>query len=441
MRITESLAKEVGIMPACTAMKVSRATLYRHRGRPDAPAAPTPRPAPPLALSDEERQEVLDTLHSPRFVDATPYQVWAELLDDGVNLCSVRTMYRLLQDADEVRERRNLLRRPAYRKPELLATAPNQVWSWDITKLKGPHKWNFFYLYVILDIYSRYTVGWMLAHRECQTLAQRLVAETLDKHGIPPGQLTLHADRGPSATATSLAQFLATMAVSISHSRPHTSNDNPYSEAQFKTLKYNPHFPQRFGSFEDARAFCASFFNWYNTQHRHSSLALLTPEQVHYGLAKQILEQRTRVLQAAFKANPRRFKGRMPKPGNLPQAVWINPPAPDPTPSTSGSATGSTDTADTHPPNSMSSRPSGSRCGQPTPPDDLRQPTTTQGGKADEARENRVMTTALPDPLAPMVPAEPAGPQVPDGPRELEHRATTPAGRAMKANDQPRMLH
>jgi putative transposase len=360
-----------------------------------------------LALSDEERQAVLDALHSPRFVDATPYQVWAELLDEGVNLCSVRTMYRLLEDADEVRERRNQLRRPAYEKPELLATGPNQVWSWDITKLKGPHKWNFFYLYVILDVYSRYTVGWMLAHRECQTLAQRLIAETLDKHDIPPGQLTLHADRGPSATANSLAQFLATMAVNKSHSRPYTSNDNPYSEAQFKTLKYHPCFPQRFGSFEDARAFCASFFTWYNTQHRHGSLALLTPEQVHYGRAKEVLEQRARVLEAAFKANPRRFKGRMPKPGQLPEAVWINPPAPDPPPSTSGPD----DTADSHATNSVSSRVSGSRYGQPTPPDDVRHPTTTEGSNADEAIENPVMRTAAPDPLGPMAPAEPGGPR------------------------------
>jgi putative transposase len=235
-------------------------------------------------------------------------------------------MYRILAEAEEVRERRNQCRHPVYAKPELLATAPNQVWSWDITKLKGPEKWTYFYLYVILDIFSRYVVGWMVAQRETAALAKRLIAESCQKQAIDPQQLTLHADRGPSMTSKTVAQLLADLDVTQSHSRPSVSNDNPYSEAQFKTLKYRPEFPERFGSIEHAHQHCHGFFHWYNTAHRHSGIAFLAPETVHYGLAEATLEARAQTLQAAFDAHPERFKGRLPQPQPLPKAVWINKP-------------------------------------------------------------------------------------------------------------------
>ena len=325
MEATAALSETVGVQAACSALKLPRATYYRRLS--PKPRAVQERPRPPLALTPEERQTVVDVLHSPRFVDASPAQIWATLLDDEKqHPCSIRTMYRILEAEGEVRERRNQLRRPVYKKPELVATAPNQVWTWDITKLKGPVKWTYFYLYVILDLYSRLVVGWTAARRESGTLAKRLIAETLSKQGVGRDQVTLHADRGPSQTAKNLAFMLADLGVTKSHSRPYTSNDNPFSEAQFKTLKYHPTFPYRFGSLEDTRSFCAPYFTWYNTEHRHSSLALLTPADVHYGRAEQILAQRADVLRAAFEANPKRFKGRMPHPGRLPEAVWINPP-------------------------------------------------------------------------------------------------------------------
>ncbi len=270
---------------------------------------------------------MLEVLHAPRFVDRSPHQIWAMLLDEAQqHLCSVRTMYRILEAEGEVRERRNQLRHPVYEKPELMATGPNQVWTWDLTKLKGPVKWTYYYLYVILDLYSRYVVGWMVASRECSSLARRLIRETLAKQGVGRDVLTLHADRGSSPAAKSVALLLADLGVRKSHSRPHTSNDNPFSEAQFKTMKYHPSFPERFGSLEGACGFSGSFLNWYNNDHRHSSLAFLTPADVHYGRAEQILERRAAVLREAYEANPARFKGRVPNPGVLPEAVWINPP-------------------------------------------------------------------------------------------------------------------
>ncbi len=321
MQNVRKLARSVGVQKACAALGLPRATFYRRPKR-----LPRPRPRPPLALSPEERQQVLEILHSPRFVDAAPRQIWAQLLDEERFVCSVRTMYRLLEAQGENRERRSQRRRPAYEKPELLATGPNQVWSWDLTKLKGPGKWSVFYLYVILDIFSRCVVGWMLAHRESKALASRLLAESIDKQGIKPGQLTVHADRGASMTSKTVAQLLVDLGVEKTHSRPYTSNDNPFSEAHFKTLKYQPTFPQRFATFGEARAFCGEFISWYNSQHCHTSLALLTPEDVHYGRAEQILDKRASVLRKAFEANPHRFKGRCPKPAQLPKAVWINPP-------------------------------------------------------------------------------------------------------------------
>ena len=323
MSAAVELSRDTGIQPACQALSVNRASFYRAQmPRPE----PADRPRPPLALSAGEEQRVLDILHSERFVDCSPYQVYATLLDEGVYLCSIRTFYRILERHGELRERRDQLRHPHYSKPELLATAPNQVWSWDITKLKGPAKWTYFHLYVILDIFSRCVVGWMVAHREASELAQRLIAETCARQGIVEGRLSIHADRGSSMTSKGVEQLLADLGVTKTHSRPHVSNDNPYSEAQFKTLKYRPDFPAQFGSLEDARTFCGEFFDWYNHDHYHSGIALLTPASVHSGQAAAIVESRNRVLQAAFELNPQRFKNRLPTAQPVPEAAWINPP-------------------------------------------------------------------------------------------------------------------
>ena len=293
---------------ACDALGVSRASVYRRRSRlARPPVEPVPRPSPPRALSAAERQTVLDLLREPRFADLAPAEVYATLLDEGVYHCSIRTMYRILDDHDEVRERRDQLRHPVYAKPELLAEAPNQVWSWDITKLMGPAKWTYFYLYVILDIFSRRVVGWCVADAESATLFKALFDDTLAKHAVPPGQLTLHADRGGPMKAKATALMLADLGVTKSHSRPHTSNDNPFSEAHFKTLKYQPEFPKRFGCVEDAKDFCRRFFAWYNQDHHHAGLGLMTPDQVHYGQAEAVHAARQSTLDRAFRSNPERF--------------------------------------------------------------------------------------------------------------------------------------
>ncbi len=320
----EELAPTVGTQAACRALGVSRAAVYRRR-RPCSTSVPRPRP--PRGLTDAERATVLETLHEPRFVDFAPAEVYATLLDESRYLCSWRTMYRVLATAEEVRERRHQLRHVAP-KPELLATGPNEVWSWDITKLLGPVKWTYYCLYVILDIFSRYVVGWMVAHQESAALAERLIVATCAKHAIRPAQLTIHADRGSSMTSKPVALLLADLGITRTHSRPHVSNDNPFSEAQFKTLKYRPEFPARFGSLEDARAFCQPFFTWYNTAHRHGGIGLLTPAMVHDGQAAAVRAHRADVLVAAYAAHPERFVRRPPEPPPLPAAVWINPPAP-----------------------------------------------------------------------------------------------------------------
>jgi putative transposase len=265
-------------------------------------------------------------LYSERFADCAPRTVYARLLDDGVYLASVRTMYRLLAGQGESRERRNQRVHPAYVKPELLAVQPNEVWSWDITKLKGPVKWSCYHLYVILDIFSRYVVGWMIALRESAQLAEQLIADTIAKHHIAPGTLTLHADRGTSMRSKPVAALLVDLEVAKTHSRPHVSDDNPYSEAQFKTLKYRPDFPERFGSIEDARAHCQHFFQWYNGTHCHSGIGFMSPESVHYGRAPTLFQHRAQTLDIAFLAHPTRFKGKAPQPPKLPTAAWINPP-------------------------------------------------------------------------------------------------------------------
>ena len=260
-------------------------------------------------------------------MDLAPAEVYATLLEEGTYHCSLRTMYRVLDRNAEVRERRNQLRHPVATKPELLATGPNQVWSWDITMLKGPVKWSYFYLYVILDIFSRYVVGWLIAPRESAALAEQLIEASCHKQNVDKNQLTLHADRGPSMTSQTVAQLLARLSITKSHSRPYTSNDNPFSEAMFKTLKYRPEFPERFGSPEDAIGFGRSFFPWYNTEHRHAGIGYLTPEVVHYGQAAEVLAARAATMCRAYEANPSRFKNRPPTLPAPPAEVWINPPA------------------------------------------------------------------------------------------------------------------
>ena len=318
------LSPLVGTRAACQALNLSRSSHYRNR----LPRLSTAKPRQKVAraLVASERQTALAYLHEERFQNCAPATVYATLLDEGTYPCSIRTMYRLLAGEGESRERRDQLTHPAYTKHELLATAPNQLWSWDITKLMGPAKWTYFYLYVILDVFSRYVVGWMVAHRETAALAERFIAETLSKQGIARGQLTIHADRGAVMTSQPVAFLLADLGVTKTHSRPHVSDDNPYSESQFRTMKYRPEFPDRFGCIQDSRAFGHSFFTWYNEQHRHSGLALLTPEMVHFGSAPDVVAQRQLVLDAAFQAHPERFVRKPPIQPQPPLNVWINKP-------------------------------------------------------------------------------------------------------------------
>src|SRR5881296_1632884 len=307
MTAVTELAVDVGTSAACRALTLPRASYYRDRRKGAVPVVAALRASPARALHPVEREAVLSRLHEERFQDRSPAAVYATLLDEGEYHCSIRTMYRLLEQRGESRERRDQLIHPPYKKPELMATTPNQLWSWDITKLLGPAKWTYFYLYVILDVFSRYVTGWMVAMRESAELAKRLIAESCQKQGIQPGQLTLHADRGTSMSSKSVAFLLADLGVTKTHSRPHVSNDNPYSESQFRTMKYRPEFPARFASMEEARAFCQQFFPWYNTAHRHSGIGLLTPEAVHYGRAEALHTARRQVLATAYAAHPERF--------------------------------------------------------------------------------------------------------------------------------------
>jgi putative transposase len=325
----DELAPVVGRAKACDAVGRSRATHYRRR-RPPLHGPPRPRPPSPRALPPAERDHIVAVLDSERFCDLAPAQVWARLIDQGCYLCSISTMYRLLRERHEVRERRRHATHPALVKPELVAHKPNQVWSWDITKLRGPYKWTWFYLYVILDVFSRYAIGWAVAARETAPLAQALIGECLNVEGIQRHQLTIHADRGSSMTSKPVALLLADLGVTRSHSRPHVSDDNPYSEAQFKTLKYFPAFPDRFTGIEHARSFCDDFFAYYNHQHRHSGLALLTPGDVHHGHATTIIARRQAVLDIAYAARPERFRT-PPRAPQLPDTVYINRPTEDTT--------------------------------------------------------------------------------------------------------------
>ena len=330
MTAAVELANSVGAAAACRALVIPRASYYRDLLPDKEPVLAKVRPSPARALGEEERRAVLAHLHSERFVDQAPHQVYASLLDEGIYLCSPRTMYRILEQNSEVRERRDQLRHPTYKKPELLATGPNQLWSWDITKLLGPAKWTYFYLYVILDVFSRYVVGWMVAPKESAELAKKLLQETIIKQKVPPNQLTVHADNGSSMKSKPVVFLFADLGVTKTHSRPYVSNDNAYSESQFKTMKYRPEFPDRFGSLADARAHCQQFFHWYNMEHHHSGIVLLTPHEVHYGLAADVIDNRQRVLTAACELHPERFVRKPPQHPKLPEAVWINPPKPAP---------------------------------------------------------------------------------------------------------------
>ena len=335
MACVRELVPQIGVVAACSTLAVNRACVYRDRARPRTGSRPpTHRLRPPLAFSGSEQQTLLSILDSERFAEVAPASIFATLLDEGRYHGSARTMYRLLAAHKQSAERRRQRVHPVYNKPELLATRPNEVWSWDITKLKGPAKWTCFHLYVVMDIFSRYVVGWMLAPHESAELAEQLIAETAAKQNILPGTLTLHADRGSSMRSKPVAALLADLNILKSHSRPHVSDDNPYSESQFKTLKYRPDFPERFGCIEDARAYCQQFFIWYNTMHRHSGIGLMSPSIVHHAQAKALTEQRASTLVTAFNANPQRFKNKTPKPPALPTAAWINPPKKEITPTT-----------------------------------------------------------------------------------------------------------
>jgi putative transposase len=324
------LAPVVGVREACAALGEPQARWYRRHRHSPAPPKPERVPAPqPRALTEVERKEVHRLLNSDEHVDEAPATVYAKLLDQGLYVASVSTMYRVLRAHDEVRERRRQATHPAAKKPELIATAPKQVWSWDITKLLGPEKWVYYYLYVIIDIFSRYVPGWMLARAENAKLAEVFLADTVRKQGIEPGQLTLHSDRGSPMTAKPVAFLLADLGVTKSFSRPHVSNDNPYSESGFRTLKYRPEFPDRFGSYEDAHSFCARFFGWYNDDHRHSGIGFHTPADVHYGRAAAVRDQRAVVLDAAYAEHPERFVRKAPEPPKLPTVAWINEPKED----------------------------------------------------------------------------------------------------------------
>jgi putative transposase len=332
MPAVAELAMDVGTSAACQALAIPRASYYRDLRTISSSAVVPQRPAPARALGLAEREAVLARLHEERFQDRSPAAVYATLLDEGEYHCSIRTMYRLLEQRGESRERRDQLTHPPYQKPELMATAPNQLWSWDITKLLGPVKWTYFYLYVLLDVFSRYVTGWMVAMRESAELAKRLIEESCAKQRIQPGQLTLHADRGTSMRSKPVALLLADLGVTKTHSRPHVSDDNPFSESQFRTLKYRPEFPDRFGCIQDGHAFCQGFFRWYNEEHRHSGLGLLAPAMVHYGQAESVVRQRQAVLDVAYQLHPERFVRNAPKPPALPTAVWINKPVPIPQP-------------------------------------------------------------------------------------------------------------
>ena len=326
MSAVQQCVPTLSVLAVCLALGLARASFYRHSKA----RLVGPRKRSPRALGASERVAVLTALNCERFCDLAPAQVYATLLDEGTYLCSQRTMYRVLAENAQVKERRDHARHPNYAAPQLLARRPNELWSWGITKLLGPVKWSYFHLYVILDVFSRYVVGWMVAPNESAALAKKLIAESCEREGIKPDQLTLHADRGTSMRSKPVELLLADLGVEKTHSRPQVSNDNPFSEAQFRTFKYRPGFPERFESIQHAREHCVDFFAWYNDEHRHSRLALMTPRDVHEGKVNDRIAKRKAVLDAAFAANPERFVRGNPRPAQPPSIVWINPPKQSP---------------------------------------------------------------------------------------------------------------
>jgi putative transposase len=333
MTSIEAARNDVPVLQLCKALEIPRATLYRHWSRSQTSSSLNSLPplqqsfVSPRALNESERQTVLGVLHSDRFIDQSPQEIYSTLLDEGTYYCSTRTMYRILSEKGENKERRNIVKHRNYKKPELLATGPNQVWSWDITKLLGPEKWTYFYLYVIIDIFSRYVVGWMIAERESGEYAKALISEACERQNIQENQLTIHSDRGTSMRSKPVAFLMADLGITKSLSRPHVSDDNPFSEAQFKTLKYCPQFPERFGCIEDGKSFGRTFFSWYNSEHKHSGIGYYTPEDVHYGRADEVRKVRAATLSAAFATHPERFVNKHPSPTDVPTEVWINPPS------------------------------------------------------------------------------------------------------------------
>ena len=392
MTQVDTVSPQLSIAATCVALGLPRATYYRCRGGRRDPV-PRRRSESARKLSAVERQAVLTVLHEDRFVDWAPAQVHAQLLDEGVYLCSPRTMHRILAENAEARERRNQLRHPRYEKPQLLATKPNELWSWDITKLLGPQKWTYYYLYVIVDVFSRYVPSWLLADRESGDLARQLMRETCERQGIKEGQLTVHSDRGSPMKSKTLGQFYADLGVTKTHSRPHVSNDNPFSESLFKTLKYRPEFPPRFGSHEHARGCSSDLFTWYNHEHHHSALAHVTPHDLHYGLAEQRLAERAVVLEAAYHAYPERFVHGRPRTAKLARAVWINPPKND-----------VGDKNETEPEGSAPSvlppaQRSGCSSAEPCPPS--RYADATRTTHACKRTHDRIDCEALPHPVCP----------------------------------------
>ena len=323
----EELIALITVKAACEVLAIPRSMFYRAQSA-EAPRVARELALPARALQPTERQFVLDTLDGERFQDQAPREVYAALLDEQTYLCHWRTMYRILAENQQICERRNQLRHPVYAKPELLAMAPNQVWSWDITVLRGPDKWTAFYLYDLMDVFSRYVVGWLIATTQSATLAEQLIAQSYAKHNILPGQLKIHSDNGAPMTARTMSQLMTDLAVTESHSRPHVSDDNPYSESQFKTMKYRPDYPNRFAGLLDTQTWARRFFSWYNHDHHHSGLGLLTPATVHFGHAPEVLTARQLTLDIAYAAHPDRFVHGTPRPQSLPEAVWINPPKP-----------------------------------------------------------------------------------------------------------------
>jgi len=326
MQSIQELQNQIPVTDSCASLGIARASFYRWKNPPAPAAEKTSRPPSSRALSEAEKQAVLAELNSERFVDQSPGETYHCLLDEGRYYCSIRTMYRILAEQNEVKERRNQATHPHYTPPQLVASQPNQVWSWDITKLLGPVKWTYFYLYVMIDLFSRFVVGWMVAHRETGALATQFIKEICENQGIDAGQLNIHSDRGTPMRSKSVALMLADLGVTKTHSRPRVSNDNPFSESHFKTMKYRPDFPDRFGSLEDARAFGQDFFQWYNYEHHHSGIGYLIPDIVHSGKTTIIQTQRQNVLDAAFDLHPERFVRKSPLVIPVPEKVWINQP-------------------------------------------------------------------------------------------------------------------